>query len=100
MDGGSGSLRVNAEETDQLSDATINATAPSLSMGAPPRAKERLISTATPPHPIRSAKVRRTVSFCVLRKMISESAMNAGIVASMTAATPEGTRCSAQKSNP
>jgi hypothetical protein len=32
--------------------------------------------------------------------MISDSAMNAGMVASMTAATPDGTRCSAQNSSP
>ena len=80
--------------------ATISATAPARSMGAPPRPSERLISTATPPIPIRSATARRPVSLWVRRNRISDSAMNAGIVAIMTAAMPEGTRCSAQNNSP
>ncbi len=48
-----------------------------------PTSDEPPISTATPPMPIPSA-----------------SARNTGIVAIMTAATPEGTRCSAQNDSP
>jgi len=60
LDGGSGSLRVSADDTDQLIDAMISATAPALSIGVPPRFKEWLISTATPPIPIKSANAKRT----------------------------------------
>src|SRR2546426_11164207 len=84
LEGGSGSLRVSDDATDQLIDATINARAPTLSIGAPPRFRERLISTATPPTPIKRAKAKRTVSLCVRRKMISDSAINTGMVAIMT----------------
>src|SRR2546425_357198 len=59
LDGGSGSLRVSADDTDQLIDAMISATAPALSIGVPPRFKEWLISTATPPIPIKSANANR-----------------------------------------
>ena len=85
---------------DQLMDAKIRAVAPSLSIGAPPRFSVWLISTPTPPMPSRSARARRTVSRCVRRKIISQSAMNTGIMASITAAMPDGTRCSAQNSRP
>ena len=37
LDGGSGSLRISAEPTDQLNAAMMSATAPALSIGAPPR---------------------------------------------------------------
>src|SRR5947207_5992114 len=100
LEGGSGSLRVSADDTDQLIDAMIRATAPTGSMGAPLRLNQGLISTATPAIPIKSAVTKRTVSLWVRRKMISESAINTGIVAIMTAAMPEGTRCSAQNSSP
>jgi hypothetical protein len=40
------------------------------------------------------------VSRCVRKIRISASAVKAGMVASMTAVIPEGTRCSAQKTNP
>src|SRR5437762_4042366 len=78
FDCGSGSLRVSADESDQLIAAMISATAPALSIGAPPRLNEWLVSTATPPIPVKSAIARRSVSFCVRRKMISDSAMNTG----------------------
>ena len=42
----------------------------------------------------------RAVAGSVPRSAISDSAINAGMVAIMTAATPEGTRCSAQNSRP
>ena len=90
-------MRVSAEDTDQLIAAMISATAPDLSIGVPPRFNEWVISTATPPIPIKSAIAKRTVTVCVRKKMISESAMNTGTVAIMTAAMPEGTRCSAPK---
>ncbi len=93
-------MRANADAIDQLTDPTISATAPSLSIGAPPRSSERLISTPTPASPIKRADPKRTVSLCVRRKIISDNAINAGIVAIITAVMPEGTRCSAQNSNP
>src|SRR5258706_5442341 len=97
---GSGSLRVSADATDQLIDAIIRTTAPAVSIGAAPRFNELLISAATPAIPIKRARARRVVSFWVRRKNISDSAINAGIVAIMTAAIPEGTRCSAQNNTP
>ena len=100
LDGGSVSLRVSTDDIDQLMDARIRAMAPSVSTGAPPTFSVRLINTATPPIPIRRAIPRRAVKACVRRKKISDSAMNAGIVASTTAAIPEGTLCSAQNSRP
>ena len=41
LDGGSGSLRERAEATDQLIDAKMSATAPTVSIGAPPRFERR-----------------------------------------------------------
>src|SRR5580704_3401028 len=90
LEGGSGSVRANADATDQHIAAKISATAPSRSIGVPSRFNERLTSTPTPPRPITSAKAKRTVSLCVRRKIVSDSAINAGIVAIMTAAIPEG----------
>ena len=43
LDEGSGSMRASAEATDQLIDAKRRATAPRLSIGAPPRLSEWLI---------------------------------------------------------
>ena len=100
FESGSGNLRARTDAIDQLMDAKISATAPSLSIGAPPRLSVWLISTPTPPMPIRSAAAKRIVSRCVRRKIISHSAMKTGIVASITAAMPDGTRCSAQNSKP
>ncbi len=100
LDDGSGSLRVSTDAIDQLIDPMRSATAPALLIGAPPRYNEWLISTATPPIPTRSASARRIVSLWVRRTRISDSAMNTGIVAIMTAAMPEGTRCSAQNNSP
>src|SRR5262245_25549293 len=65
FEAGSGSLRVSADDTDQLMEATISATAPILSIGAPPTFNERLINTATPPIPIKSAKANRRLSLWV-----------------------------------
>lgn len=87
-------------------EAMIRAMAPNASMGAPPRFSvrlinmERLIRMATPASPMNKDVARRRVSFCVLRMRISEMVMSAGIMAVTTAAMPEGTRCSAQKSRP
>ena len=100
LEGGSGSFLVSALDTDQLIAATTSAIAPDVLIGTSPRFSERFTSTATPPMPIRSAQARRTVSRCVPRKRISERTMNTGMVANMTAAIPDGTRCSAQKSSP
>jgi len=74
--------------------------APIVSIGTPPRFSEWLIMIATPPMPIRSAKAKRNVSFWVRRKTISDSAINTGVVAIITVAMPDGTRCSAQNNNP
>jgi len=37
LEAGSGSLRVSTDDTDQLIAAMVSATAPALSIGAPPR---------------------------------------------------------------
>jgi hypothetical protein len=100
LEAGSGILRVSADATDQLVAATRSASAPDASIGTSPRPRERLTSTATPPIPIASANASRMVSLCVPRKRISERAMNAGMVAIMTAVIPDGTRRSAQKTIP
>ena len=102
FDAGSGSLRVRAEAIDQLIAAITSATAPARSMGTSPklRLSERLTKTDTPPIPIKRASASRNVSRCVRRMTISESVMKTGMVASMTAAIPEGTRCSAQNNKP
>src|SRR5690349_22902250 len=48
LEGGSGSFNVKADAMDQLIAATISAMAPARSTGAPPRAEEPLVRTATP----------------------------------------------------
>ncbi len=100
LDSGSGTFRISADDADQLIAATISATAPAVSISAPPRFKDRLTNTATPHNPIANAPPRRAVIFCVPRIDISDKAVNIGIVASITAANPEGTRCSAQNKSP
>lgn len=103
MSAGSGSLRVSAAAIDQLIAATTSAAAPKRSTGASAMACNPLLrstSTATPPIPIESATASRAVILRVRKRKISESAMNAGMVASTIAALPEGTRVSAQKSRP
>jgi hypothetical protein len=62
LEAGSGSLRVSTDDTDQLIAAMMSATARALSIGAPPRLSEWLISTATPPIPIKRARASRIVS--------------------------------------
>lgn len=100
LEAGSGSLRVSAEATDQLIAAINSAIAPDGSMALSPSPNEWLTSTTTPPIPTSSAKASRRVRRCVPRKKISDSAMNTGMVANMTAVTPDGTRVSAQKTSP
>src|SRR5258705_12510973 len=97
---GRDNLRESFDAIDQLLDAKISAAAPSVSIGAPLSRRHGAISMATPAIPITSAVPKRSVSRWVLRKTTSDSAINAGIVANMTAATPEGTRCSAQNNDP
>ena len=65
LEDGSGNLRVSEDDTDQLMAATMSATAPGPSIGAPPRLNERIINIATPAIPIDNAKARRTVSLRV-----------------------------------
>ena len=100
FDAGSGTRRVRIVATDQVAEATSKAIAPARSMGASPRENEWFTRTATPQIPTMSASPSLTVSLCVRRKMISRSAMKTGMVASTTAVTPEGTRCSAQNKQP
>jgi len=85
---------------DQLIAATISAHPPTASMGASPKFAVRLTRTATPPTPTPRATANRIVNCRVFKTAISEIAMNTGIVAIITAAIPEGTRRSAQNSNP
>lgn len=100
FEAGRGSLRVSADEIDKLTEATTSAIAPRPSIGAPPRLSDRLTSAPTPAIPISSAIASRAVSLCVRSSTISLSAMNAGMVAIITAVSPEGTRCSAQNTIP
>jgi len=81
-------------------DPVRSAAAPKVSTGSLPRFNERIIRTATPANPTRSAETRRGVRRCVRRKRISANAMNRGIVANTTAARPDGTRVSAQNRSP
>src|SRR5208282_1573855 len=97
---GSGTLRVNADATDQLTAATIRAQAPAGLTGASLIFIECPTRTATPAMPTSSAIPNLRLSRWVLRIAISEIVMNAGIVAITTAATPEGTRFSAQNKSP
>src|SRR5258706_214951 len=100
LEWGSGSLRESVDATDQLIDAKISAAAPRVSIGAPLKCNHGAISMATPAIPIRSAAPNRNVSCWVLRKITSDKDMNTGMVANMTAAMPDGTRCSAQNNDP
>ncbi len=100
LEEGSGSLRESVDATDQLIEAKISAAAPSVSIGAPLSRNHGLISMATPAIPITSAVPKRRVSRWVLRKTTSDSDISTGMVANMTAAMPEGTRCSAQNNDP
>src|ERR1700735_5454656 len=67
FDEGRGSLRVSTDAIDQLTEPMIRAIAPEVSIGAPPRFNERLMSTATPASPTKSAVARQTVSRWVRR---------------------------------
>src|SRR5581483_3380709 len=100
FDEGSGSLRVITDATDQKIDAAINASAPTVLIGALPRWNEWLISTATPHSPTISAAASLTVIRRARSSRISAIAMNTGIVAIITPATPEATFCSAQNNSP
>ena len=106
FDAGSGSLRASADATDQLIAPMISATAPAVSIGASAQISQASqINRMTHEYRYsRDARQQRrgepSVSRCVRSITISDSAMNAGIVASITAAMPEGTRCSAQNSSP
>src|SRR5882762_5275047 len=100
LEWGSDSLRESVDANDQVIDAKIGAAAPHVSIGAPLKCNHGAISMATPAIPIRRAVPKRNVSRCVPRKTTSDSDMNTGIVANMTAAMPEGTRCSAQNNDP
>ena len=83
FDDGSGSLRDITDATDQNIAATINASAPAVLIGAPPRTSEWLINTATPASPMISAMPSCTVSRAVRSSRTSAIAVNAGIVASV-----------------
>src|SRR5581483_12189579 len=98
FEGGSGSLRVRIDDNDQLTAAIRSATAPAVSIDVP--RDEWLISTATPAMPINNATASRDVNVCVRSRATSKIVMKAGMVDNITAAIPEGTRCSAQNNNP
>jgi hypothetical protein len=93
-------LRVSTVATLHNIAPQISATAPPRSIGAPPSLKVRLISAATPTNPIANEPPSRSVILCVRKTTISAIAINAGIVAIITAAIPDGTRCSAQNTSP
>ena len=97
---GNGSLRVSADAIDQLIAEIIKAVAPIGSIGASPKFDEWLTSTATPAIPPTKPSASLPVSLWLFRITMSARAMNAGIVAIITAAIPDGTFCSAQNSKP
>src|SRR6185503_15178336 len=75
LDAGSGTLRVSTDPTDQLNDATSSAAA--------------LVSTTAPASPIASPAPSRHDMRWVPSIVISASTMNNGIMACMTAVTPD-----------
>src|SRR5579862_214921 len=97
---GSGTFLLIADAIDQLTDANNKAMAPIGLIAESPNFTDGFTRTITPPTPNSEATTSRAVSRRLLMMNISESAMNTGIVAIITAAIPDGTRCSAQNNSP
>ena len=96
FDAGNVNFPVTIVPTDHPQQETSSAISPLRSSGTSPSEAQGLESTITPAIPIASPIARRNVSRCVRRNVISSSVMQTGIMARITAAMPDGTRCSAQ----